>query len=63
MRWVGAYWQSVFCFGRERPLLGEVLGKTLLFTFALKQRPSLNQFEGEFGGAIQAKVPRQHLLP
>ncbi len=63
MRWVGAYWQSVFWFGRERPLLGEVLGKTLLFTFALKQRPSLNQFEGEFGGAIQAKVPRRHLLP
>lgn len=63
MRWVGAYWQTVFCFGRERPNLGEVPGKTLLFTFALKQSPSLNQFEGEFGSAIQVEVSRRHLLP
>ena len=53
----------MFCFGRERPNLGEVPGKTLLFTFALKQSPSLNQFEGEFGSAIQVEVSRRHLLP
>ena len=63
MGWVGGYWHADFCFGRGRPILGEALGKTLLFTFALKQPPSLNQFEGEIGCAIQAKVSCRHLLP